>query len=150
MIGIIQYFKRLKGRWNRIRQIKEENNRRFYAKCKEGIFSFFNPTLTEEGFYLNLRDKSGLKDYLLRESGKTIEKKILTSNEADKAPTPLYKKEEGDKKTIYGLFERMINYFREFPKNELEDYTSLSFSYNPMMRGYEIIKDKNKLKFRFG
>jgi len=150
-MGIIEYFRRLRRRFLERRQFQTERIERFYAKCREGIFSFFKPYLTRSGFYLDLEDKKGLTDYLSggRSVNRTVEN--LVSKEV---PIPtisnLGKKIEEYTKPIYDVFRRMINYFNEFPKEQLRDYTSLSFNYVPSMAGYEVDRYKNKLSFRFG
>jgi hypothetical protein len=150
-MGIIEYFRGLRRRFLERRQFQTERIERFYAKCREGIFSFFRPYLTKTGFYLDLEDKKGLTDYFSesRQANRTVES--LVSKEV---PTPkvsnLWNKAEEYTKPIYGVFKRMINYFNEFPKGELGSYSSLSFNYVPSMAGYEVDRYKNKLSFRFG
>lgn len=146
---IIEYFKKLRRRFLERRQFRRERIEKFYAKCREGIFSFFRPYLTRKGFYLDLEDKPGLIDYLSGiKKGKTVED--LVSLEIPKASGNLWEKTEKYLKPIYEVFKRMINYFNEFPKEKLKEYTSLSFNYEPTMAGYEVHPYKNKLGFNFG
>ena len=98
-----------------------------------------------------MEDKKGLINYL--SGGRSINRTVesLVSKEVPTARVSnLGKKIEEYTKPIYDVFRRMINYFNEFPKEQLRNYTSLSFNYEPAMAGYEVHPYKNKLGFSFG
>ncbi len=148
-MGIIQYFRRLKSRFLARRQFQIQRRERFYDRCKEGIFSFFKPYLTRSGFYLDLEDKSGLVDYLSNK-GRTIESVALKETPEPKIRERLWKKTEEYIKPVQDVFKRMVNYFKEFPKEQLARYSSLSFNYDPSRKGYETFAYGDKLSFNFG
>ncbi len=148
---IIDYFKRLKERILSRKKIREQSKETFYYKCKQGIFSYFRPYLTKEGFYLELEDKEGLREYANKiRSGKTIEDKVSNSfqNEIN-LPKSFQTKINESVKPIYEAFDKIINYFREIDKTKFGKYSSLSFNYNPKFEGYKDYSQKNKLEIRF-
>lgn len=149
---IIDYFKQLKERILLRRKVREESKDKFYSKCKQGIFLFFRPYLTEQGFYLELENKQGLKEYISKiKSGKTIENKLSNYSSIKPLYSPEFQNRINDSiKPIYDVFDRLINYFKKYDKKNLEKYSSLSFDYNPKFKGYQTYSKNNKLEFNFG
>jgi hypothetical protein len=153
-MGLIEYFRKLKERFFIRKQFSRESRENFYTICKEGIFSFFEPYLTNRGFYLNLRDKLGLMNFLENNSSNSSTIKNTKLNEPQRTNSIIedsfQKKAEEYTKPAYGAFERMVKYFKEFPKENLGKYSSLSFHYRPFLDGCTTSSHGNKLEFLFG
>jgi RNAse (barnase) inhibitor barstar len=168
-MGIIKYFRRLKEYFNYRKEINKERDRKFYEKSRQGIFSFFDAYKTRNGFYLELNDKKGLINYLFnkkeipketekenfekkKEKDKTIEDKVLTNSGFPLSLSMKNFQERIDSynQKIYSAFERLIEYFKEIKKEGLEDYSGLSFYYNPSMNGMRKKENKKGLEVMFG
>jgi len=144
-MGIINYFRRLKEYFTYRKRTDKERDKRFYEKCKEGIFSFFDSYKTRNGFYFELKDKENLINYLHKD--KTIESKVLTTPLLPQITEQEYVEKHNN--PIYEAFERVIEYFKKIKKESLDNYSGLDFNYNYNTEGVKTGNKNGMLEVKF-